>query len=61
MRNMQNRLRRSDPELRGPRNGLNIGPPSSRGVRSVALFAHSPNPPTELVIEGVRSRGIARL
>eukprot|EP00969_Alexandrium_andersonii_P107063 4722422-Alexandrium_andersonii.AAC.1 len=31
MRKMQNRIRRSNLELRGPRNGLKMGPRSSRG------------------------------
>eukprot|EP00969_Alexandrium_andersonii_P335490 14827407-Alexandrium_andersonii.AAC.1 len=31
---MQNRVWRSEPELRGPKNGLEIGARSSRGSRS---------------------------
>eukprot|EP00969_Alexandrium_andersonii_P080471 3547095-Alexandrium_andersonii.AAC.1 len=42
---MQNRFRRSEPELRGPKNGLSIGPQSSREVPSVALSAQIPIPP----------------
>eukprot|EP00969_Alexandrium_andersonii_P046765 2051837-Alexandrium_andersonii.AAC.1 len=39
LRETQNRLRRSEPELRGPRNGLRIGPRSYRGVRSAPFLA----------------------
>eukprot|EP00969_Alexandrium_andersonii_P290432 12836885-Alexandrium_andersonii.AAC.1 len=43
LRKTQNRLGRSNLELRGPRSGLNIGPRSFRGVRSAPLFAQTPN------------------
>eukprot|EP00969_Alexandrium_andersonii_P314868 13910586-Alexandrium_andersonii.AAC.1 len=36
---MQHRFRRSELELRGPRNGLSIYPRSFRSVRYVPLFA----------------------
>eukprot|EP00969_Alexandrium_andersonii_P320256 14149420-Alexandrium_andersonii.AAC.1 len=36
--------RRSNLELRGPRNDLKFGPRSSRGVDSVALLGQMPNP-----------------
>eukprot|EP00969_Alexandrium_andersonii_P247996 10958783-Alexandrium_andersonii.AAC.1 len=55
---MQNRFRRSNLELRGPRSGLKICPRSSRGVRSAQLCMEIPNPPPERVIEGVGSREI---
>eukprot|EP00969_Alexandrium_andersonii_P250751 11082547-Alexandrium_andersonii.AAC.1 len=42
MRKQQNRFRRSNLEVRGPRNGLKIGPPSSRGVRSAPFLAQIP-------------------
>eukprot|EP00969_Alexandrium_andersonii_P088658 3911973-Alexandrium_andersonii.AAC.1 len=45
--NMQNHLRRSELELRGPRNGLEIGPRSSLGVRSARSFTQIPNPSPE--------------
>eukprot|EP00969_Alexandrium_andersonii_P080030 3527671-Alexandrium_andersonii.AAC.1 len=41
--NMQNSFRRSSLEPSGPRKGLEIAPPSSRGVRSAAFFAEIPN------------------
>eukprot|EP00969_Alexandrium_andersonii_P101866 4495995-Alexandrium_andersonii.AAC.1 len=41
------------PELRGPNKGLEIGPPSSRGVRSAPLFAQIPNLPTKAGLKGV--------
>eukprot|EP00969_Alexandrium_andersonii_P054440 2396356-Alexandrium_andersonii.AAC.1 len=50
--NTQNRNTRSNLELRGPRSGLEMGPRSSRGVRSAQLFADIPNLPTKWVIEG---------
>eukprot|EP00969_Alexandrium_andersonii_P161017 7115929-Alexandrium_andersonii.AAC.1 len=40
---MQNRLRRSELELRWPRNCLKFRPRSSEGVRSARFFALSPN------------------
>eukprot|EP00969_Alexandrium_andersonii_P373248 15483559-Alexandrium_andersonii.AAC.1 len=42
----QNRFRRAELELRGPRNDLEIDPRSSRGVRSVPSFVEIPNLPT---------------
>eukprot|EP00969_Alexandrium_andersonii_P070086 3092884-Alexandrium_andersonii.AAC.1 len=39
---MQDCFRRSELELRGPRNGLECDPRSSRGVRSAPLFALIP-------------------
>eukprot|EP00969_Alexandrium_andersonii_P147785 6534063-Alexandrium_andersonii.AAC.1 len=51
-RKLQNRFRRSKFELRGPRNDLEIGPRSSRWVRSAQLFAQIPNPPTKAGLEG---------
>eukprot|EP00969_Alexandrium_andersonii_P290392 12835465-Alexandrium_andersonii.AAC.1 len=59
MRKAQNRFRRSNLELREPRNGLKIGPRSSRGVCSPPLFAQNQNLQTSTTIEGVRSREIA--
>eukprot|EP00969_Alexandrium_andersonii_P069958 3087975-Alexandrium_andersonii.AAC.1 len=44
---MQNRFRRSELELRGPRSGLKICPRSARGVHSARLFAPIPNPTVE--------------
>eukprot|EP00969_Alexandrium_andersonii_P006519 283208-Alexandrium_andersonii.AAC.1 len=41
--NMRNCLRRLKLKPCGPRNGLIIGPRSSGGVRSAALFAQMPN------------------
>eukprot|EP00969_Alexandrium_andersonii_P174463 7713710-Alexandrium_andersonii.AAC.1 len=52
MRKMKNRFRRSELELRGPRNDLRIGPRSSRGVRSAAFLAQIPHLPTKRAIEG---------
>eukprot|EP00969_Alexandrium_andersonii_P109279 4821126-Alexandrium_andersonii.AAC.1 len=43
---MQNGVGPSEPELRGPRNDLNIGHPSSPGVRSAPLCALSPTATT---------------
>eukprot|EP00969_Alexandrium_andersonii_P189878 8389276-Alexandrium_andersonii.AAC.1 len=51
---MQKRFRRSELELRGPRNGLKSG----RGTHSTPLSAHVPYLPTNPGIEGVRSREI---
>eukprot|EP00969_Alexandrium_andersonii_P308927 13652968-Alexandrium_andersonii.AAC.1 len=52
MRNMQIRFTRSNLELRGHRNGLEIGPRSSRWLHSAPLVAQVPNPPTKWAIEG---------
>eukprot|EP00969_Alexandrium_andersonii_P143862 6361649-Alexandrium_andersonii.AAC.1 len=41
-RNIQNRFKRSNLELRGPKNGLKIGIRSSRGVRSAPCFVEMP-------------------
>eukprot|EP00969_Alexandrium_andersonii_P011506 500939-Alexandrium_andersonii.AAC.1 len=56
---MQNRFRRSNLELRGPKTAIEICPRSSRGVRSAQFLAQTPNPPTKADLEGVRSREIA--
>eukprot|EP00969_Alexandrium_andersonii_P085097 3753118-Alexandrium_andersonii.AAC.1 len=40
--NTQHVLKRSEPELRGPRSDLEIGPPSSRGVHAALLRTLSP-------------------
>eukprot|EP00969_Alexandrium_andersonii_P373856 15484956-Alexandrium_andersonii.AAC.1 len=56
---MQNRFRRSKLELRGPRNGLEMGPRSSRGVHSARFSAQIPNLTTKVGLEGVRRREIA--
>eukprot|EP00969_Alexandrium_andersonii_P047428 2080732-Alexandrium_andersonii.AAC.1 len=42
---MQNGLRCSKLEIRGPRNGLTAAPRSSRGVNSAPFFAQMPNLP----------------
>eukprot|EP00969_Alexandrium_andersonii_P299292 13231496-Alexandrium_andersonii.AAC.1 len=52
MREIQNRFRRLNLALRGPRIGLNIGPRSPRGVRSAPFLAQIPNPQTNTTIEG---------
>eukprot|EP00969_Alexandrium_andersonii_P321943 14224547-Alexandrium_andersonii.AAC.1 len=52
MRNMQHRVKPSNLGLHGPKSGLEIGPSSSRGVRSALFLAQSPTPPTKWVIEG---------
>eukprot|EP00969_Alexandrium_andersonii_P183079 8089146-Alexandrium_andersonii.AAC.1 len=57
---MQHRRRRSELELRGPRNGLETGPQRSGGLRSAPLFVQILNPPTKAGTEGVRSRESAR-
>eukprot|EP00969_Alexandrium_andersonii_P362175 15459131-Alexandrium_andersonii.AAC.1 len=44
-RTLHYRFRRSELELRGPRNCLDIGSQSSRGVHSAHLFVLIPNPP----------------
>eukprot|EP00969_Alexandrium_andersonii_P154715 6839768-Alexandrium_andersonii.AAC.1 len=49
---MQNRFRRSNLELCGPRNGLNMGPRSSRRVHVAALSVEIPNLPTKAGLEG---------
>eukprot|EP00969_Alexandrium_andersonii_P154504 6829516-Alexandrium_andersonii.AAC.1 len=51
-RKIQNRFRRSNLEVRGPRNDSEIGPRSSRGVRSAPFSAQIPNPPTKAELEG---------
>eukprot|EP00969_Alexandrium_andersonii_P027645 1206503-Alexandrium_andersonii.AAC.1 len=56
---MRNRFRPSNRELRGPRNGLNIGPRSSRGVRYAQLFVEIPKLPTQAGLERVRGRETA--
>eukprot|EP00969_Alexandrium_andersonii_P167510 7405012-Alexandrium_andersonii.AAC.1 len=48
----QNRFKRSNLELRRPKNGLNIGPRSSRGARSAPFSAQIPNLPTKAGLEG---------
>eukprot|EP00969_Alexandrium_andersonii_P206079 9105514-Alexandrium_andersonii.AAC.1 len=53
-RKLQNRFRRSNLELRGPRNDQNIDPRSSRGVRSAQFFALIPNQPTKAGLQGAR-------
>eukprot|EP00969_Alexandrium_andersonii_P067641 2984053-Alexandrium_andersonii.AAC.1 len=53
---MQNRLRRSDLELRGPRNDLKVCPRSSRRVPSAQFCAEIPNPPAKAGLEGVGRR-----
>eukprot|EP00969_Alexandrium_andersonii_P132479 5857558-Alexandrium_andersonii.AAC.1 len=52
--NMQNCSRRSELELRGPRNGFKTNPRSSRRVRSAQSFAQTPNPQSKAGIEGGR-------
>eukprot|EP00969_Alexandrium_andersonii_P003253 139976-Alexandrium_andersonii.AAC.1 len=52
---MQNHVRHSELELRGPRNSLDIGPPSSRWERSGQSSAKSPNPPTQAGIDGLEA------
>eukprot|EP00969_Alexandrium_andersonii_P207513 9167514-Alexandrium_andersonii.AAC.1 len=54
MHSVQNRFRHSNLELRGPRKDINIGPRSSRRVRSAPFFVEIPNPPTKAGLEGVR-------
>eukprot|EP00969_Alexandrium_andersonii_P037686 1652135-Alexandrium_andersonii.AAC.1 len=57
---MRNCLRRSKLELRGTRNGREIGPRGSRGVRSAPFSAQIPNPPTRRADgrAGGASRGV---
>eukprot|EP00969_Alexandrium_andersonii_P212485 9382552-Alexandrium_andersonii.AAC.1 len=43
LQTIQTRFRRSNLEMRGPRNGLKDGTRSFRGVNSVPLFAQIPN------------------
>eukprot|EP00969_Alexandrium_andersonii_P103956 4587041-Alexandrium_andersonii.AAC.1 len=43
LRRMQNGFKRSELELRGPRNGLTIGLRSSRKVHSAPFSAQIPN------------------
>eukprot|EP00969_Alexandrium_andersonii_P347418 15360409-Alexandrium_andersonii.AAC.1 len=38
LRSMHNCFKLSEPELRGPRNGLEIGPRNSRGINSASSF-----------------------
>eukprot|EP00969_Alexandrium_andersonii_P076594 3377093-Alexandrium_andersonii.AAC.1 len=45
--------------MRGPRNGLEIGTGSSRGVDSVPLFVEIPILPVKAGLEGARGREIA--
>eukprot|EP00969_Alexandrium_andersonii_P176143 7788374-Alexandrium_andersonii.AAC.1 len=52
-------VRRSNLELRGPKNGLKLGPRSSQGVRSAAFSAQIPNLRTNAGLEGVRGCEIA--
>eukprot|EP00969_Alexandrium_andersonii_P319747 14125743-Alexandrium_andersonii.AAC.1 len=49
-RTPQNRARHSELELCGPRNGLEIDPRSSQGVRSVPLFALIPDLTTKRAV-----------
>eukprot|EP00969_Alexandrium_andersonii_P282635 12494857-Alexandrium_andersonii.AAC.1 len=55
IRKLQRRFKRSELELRGPMNGLNMGPRSSPGVSSASFSAQIPNPRTNTALEGVRS------
>eukprot|EP00969_Alexandrium_andersonii_P168966 7467935-Alexandrium_andersonii.AAC.1 len=55
---MQNCLRRSTLELRGPRHFIEIGPRSSRDMRFAPLFAQMPNLPTKRA--GGRAGGASR-
>eukprot|EP00969_Alexandrium_andersonii_P130746 5781947-Alexandrium_andersonii.AAC.1 len=55
---MQNVFTRSELELGGPRNGLEIDLRSSRGVRSAPFFAPIPNLPTNRA--GGRAGGASR-
>eukprot|EP00969_Alexandrium_andersonii_P021850 956122-Alexandrium_andersonii.AAC.1 len=56
---MCNRFGCSELELRRPKNGINIGPRSSREVHSAKLLVLIPNLPTNVGSEGVRNREIA--
>eukprot|EP00969_Alexandrium_andersonii_P258484 11428708-Alexandrium_andersonii.AAC.1 len=51
---MQNRFKRSNLELRGPRNGLKSGPRGSRGVCSAPFPAQNPDLPTTAWPEWIR-------
>eukprot|EP00969_Alexandrium_andersonii_P079639 3511295-Alexandrium_andersonii.AAC.1 len=51
-RKMQHRCRRSELELRGPRNGLRIDPRGSRGMRCASLHVEIPNLTTKAGIDG---------
>eukprot|EP00969_Alexandrium_andersonii_P352478 15437758-Alexandrium_andersonii.AAC.1 len=53
---MQNRVRRSNLELRGPKSGLKVGPGAPEGCILHRFFVEIPNPPPKGVIEGVGSR-----
>eukprot|EP00969_Alexandrium_andersonii_P017275 755211-Alexandrium_andersonii.AAC.1 len=55
MRILQNRFRRSEPELHGPESGIEVGPRTSPGLRSAPLLVQIPNSPTSTGIEGVFS------
>eukprot|EP00969_Alexandrium_andersonii_P125567 5551239-Alexandrium_andersonii.AAC.1 len=57
---MQNRFTRSNLELPRPRNGLRIGPRTSRGVRSAPFLTEIPNLPTKASLDGVRGREVAK-
>eukprot|EP00969_Alexandrium_andersonii_P009948 434398-Alexandrium_andersonii.AAC.1 len=52
LRNMQNRFKRSNLELCGPKKDLKICPRSYRGVRSVASCVQIPNPTTRAGLAG---------
>eukprot|EP00969_Alexandrium_andersonii_P326466 14425104-Alexandrium_andersonii.AAC.1 len=52
MRTAQHCFKRSELEPRGPRNGLQIGPRSSRGARSALLCAQTPKLQTRARKEG---------
>eukprot|EP00969_Alexandrium_andersonii_P339183 14992633-Alexandrium_andersonii.AAC.1 len=54
MRNIQHRFRHSN-----LRNGLTVGPRSSRGVRSATLFVEISNLPAKACLDRVPSRIIA--
>eukprot|EP00969_Alexandrium_andersonii_P141874 6272601-Alexandrium_andersonii.AAC.1 len=60
MRKTQNHFRRSNLELRGPRNGLEISPRSSQRGRSAPFSVQIPNLLTRAGLEGVRGREIAK-
>eukprot|EP00969_Alexandrium_andersonii_P106445 4696328-Alexandrium_andersonii.AAC.1 len=61
MRNMQNRFRRSNLELRGPRSGLENGSRSLRAVRSAQSFVEIPGPPTKAGLEGAWAQEVANI
>eukprot|EP00969_Alexandrium_andersonii_P331217 14639158-Alexandrium_andersonii.AAC.1 len=58
MENAKMAFTRSNLELRGPKNGPNMGPRSSGGVRSAPFLTQIPNPPTKGA--GGRARGASR-